>query len=238
MQKNCRQKRLAVLRVVDVANSFRMSSNDDRFESFSDWTKIGPERKARLQGIADVVFKCSVIQEVGVLFVCTHNSRRSQIAEFMLRVALARYGLQNIDVMSAGTIAAALHLNVIKALRTFDVDIRYELPWGTNPFYYLRWKNIDAPCPPMYAKTIMQLPTFAPLIAIMVCDDADRNCPSISGARYRFSLPYKDPKWADNTDDEQTIYIQKIREIGTQMHYIAHCISEKKQLKDTSPLDS
>ncbi|MFT6513912.1 MAG: arsenate reductase [Neolewinella sp.] len=54
-------------------------------------------------------------------------------------------------------------------------------------------------------------------LAIMVCDDADANCPVIPTARKRIALRYIDPKFSDGTSKEMVTYKRTTREIGSEV---------------------
>ncbi|MEM6771423.1 MAG: protein-tyrosine-phosphatase, partial [Bacteroidota bacterium] len=53
--------------------------------------------------------------------------------------------------------------------------------------------------------------------AVMTCSDADENCPFIPGADVRIPLTYEDPKVADGTPEEATVYDERLREIGREL---------------------
>jgi arsenate reductase len=55
--------------------------------------------------------------------------------------------------------------------------------------------------------------------AVMTCTDADKNCPVIIGAT-RISLPYRDPKEADDTPAESSRYDERSTQIGSEMFYV------------------
>ena len=55
----------------------------------------------------------------------------------------------------------------------------------------------------------------------MVCDDADQNCPYVTGMK-RFSLTYKDPKYADESSEAETAYQACFEQIGVELSYAFH----------------
>jgi arsenate reductase len=72
-----------------------------------------------------------------------------------------------------------------------------------------------------YSKTIDD--PFNPhenFIAITTCSEADQNCPIIDGASARYSMIYKDPKYADNTSEEAVVYDNTSKLIATELKYI------------------
>jgi hypothetical protein len=54
----------------------------------------------------------------------------------------------------------------------------------------------------------------------MTCSEADKACPVVPGAKARFSIPYDDPKVADNTPEEETRYEERCKQIATEMFYV------------------
>nr|MBX2815413.1 protein-tyrosine-phosphatase [Saprospiraceae bacterium] len=65
-------------------------------------------------------------------------------------------------------------------------------------------------------------------IAVMVCGEADRACPIVPGAFARVSLPYEDPKAADNTPAEGRSYDDKVREIGREILFMVKCLKDRE----------
>lgn len=73
-----------------------------------------------------------------VLFVCTHNSARSQMAEALLR----HLSKGRIEVMSAGSHPTAIHPDAITTMSRWGIDIRHQRSQaidalGDNPFDYV-----------------------------------------------------------------------------------------------------
>lgn len=170
--------------------------------------KISESRKEQLRTLALLSRETPVLA-----FICTHNSRRSQIAEICADLITAEYELE-LKAFSAGTEATALNHRVVEAFKAFDIELVGNGPCG-NPRYTLASKSY-------YSKTILNLDKLIgePYIAVMVCDDADANCPIVPGASQRFSLQFKDPKFSDDTAQEQSVYKEKIIEIGTEILYL------------------
>ena len=99
-----------------------------------------------------------------VLFLCTHNSARSQMAEGLLRhLAGGR-----VEAHSAGTEATAVRPLAVRAMAELGIDLR-----GQTSKTLTRYlgESFDA--------------------VITVCDDANESCPAFPGARARrhWSLP-------------------------------------------------
>jgi hypothetical protein len=48
----------------------------------------------------------------------------------------------------------------------------------------------------------------------MVCDEANKKCPVVHGAKYRFAIPFEDPKAFDGTTQEKAMYSAKRDDLG------------------------
>jgi hypothetical protein len=57
-------------------------------------------------------------------------------------------------------------------------------------------------------------------VAIMVCSDADKNCPLVMGADARFAIPFEDPKISDGTPKEAQTYDERCKQIGTEFFFV------------------
>jgi arsenate reductase len=182
---------------------------------------ISANRKIQLQELAKLINEFDDRgEDVLVNFVCTHNSRRSQIAEVWMRTALKYYGKTNIVSCSSGTEATAFNPNAIAALvkAGFQATIMED---GSNPRYLLSYGIDDETIPMMFSTTIADFQKEGKnFLAVMVCSDADENCPFVPGMK-RFSLNYEDPKVADDRSDQAAVYYNKVMEIGNEMFYLA-----------------
>ncbi|MBL8957871.1 MAG: hypothetical protein JNK82_44260, partial [Myxococcaceae bacterium] len=119
-----------------------------------------------------------------VLFVCTHNSRRSHMAQLLGAAAAARNGV-TAATYSGGTEATAFNPRAVDALRRVGFDITGS--GSDNPHYAVRYgpalpvttafsKKLDAPENPK-----------ADFVAVMTCSQADQACPLVKGAVKRVS---------------------------------------------------
>lgn len=101
-----------------------------------------------------------------VLFLCTHNSARSQMAEGLLRELAG----ERFEAYSAGTEATRVRPEAIGAMRELDVDISGQESetldrYLDEPFDYV----------------------------VTVCDDANEACPVFPGAKERLHWSLPDP---------------------------------------------
>lgn len=150
-----------------------------------------------------------------LVFVCTHNSRRSQFAQVWAHVLAHHFGIK-LEIYSAGTEVTACNPRTLEALRAqgFSVDILE----GENPVQRLSFAEDQAPIQ-LFSKTIddASLPkeNFA---ALMTCSHADENCPYIPGALARIPFRFEDPKAFDDTDLEAKMYQERSLEIAQDIY--------------------
>lgn len=164
-------------------------------------------------------------------FICTHNSRRSQFAQLWAKVSAQRLGLKDIHTSSAGTEGTAVAVPVIYALQAqgFRVDGAGDQDIQGDSVRTEYLVNYDDGEPPvhLFSKAIDKRDDPAvDLAAVMVCSDADENCPFVPGATARFSLPYEDPKVSDGTAQEATTYQERSLVIAREMLHLMHLVIE------------
>lgn len=181
--------------------------------------QISEERKTTLEQLsAFVKTRLENGQQVDLIYVCTHNSRRSHIGQVAGAVAAAFYDLDNIETYSAGTEATAIHTNTLAALEDLGFH-EQTLENGTNPKTRIGFGTTEhSVC---FSKTIDDdsLPK-SDFAALMTCDHADENCPYIPGCALRLPLRYEDPKKADGTPEVKQVYQDKVREILREQLYV------------------
>ncbi|WP_093365458.1 arsenate-mycothiol transferase ArsC [Psychroflexus sediminis] len=181
---------------------------------------ISAERKTILKSVAEAVD--SQIDKNGIaklIYICTHNSRRSHFGQVWAAAAAEFYGMSSkIGVFSGGTEVTALHPNSIKALETMCFQITADAE-VRNPRYDVKFGNdLSTICfSKVYEASENPQNDF---LALMTCSHADENCPFIPGATERFSLPYEDPKLFDNTKLEDEKYLECALEIGREVCYM------------------
>jgi len=126
-------------------------------------------------------------QPMRVLFLCTHNSSRSQMAEGILR---ARGG-SAFKVFSAGTRPAAVHPLAVSVMQEIGIDLSLHTAKGIEAF---------AAEPPMD-------------LVITVCDEAQEACPYFPGARQQVHWGFPDPSRVTGTEDERLAAFRHIRDL-------------------------
>ena len=120
-----------------------------------------------------------------VLFLCTHNSARSQMAEGFLR-ALAG---DRFEVASAGTQATEVNPFAIQAMAEEGFDISMHESKTLDRF-------VDQPFD----------------LVVTVCDDAAEACPVFPHARERRHWSFPDPSRASGDDEERFAMYTRVRD--------------------------
>lgn len=155
---------------------------------------------------------------IQLVYVCTHNSRRSHLGQIWANVASHYYRVYPVETFSAGTEATAMHPNTIEALLAQGFEIT-TTDQTSNPHY--RVKFGDSEFSLCYSKTIedVHLPksNFA---ALMTCSDADENCPFIPGCTLRIPTRYEDPKRSDGTPHQLQTYQERSLQIARECLYV------------------
>jgi arsenate reductase len=124
-------------------------------------------------------------EKARVLFLCTHNSARSQMAEGLLRhLAGDRF-----EAHSAGTEATHVRPLAIRAMNEIGVDISEQESktlerYLGEPFDYV----------------------------ITVCDDANEACPYFPGAKKRLHWSLPDPSAAKGSEEERLAVFLSVRD--------------------------
>ena len=119
------------------------------------------------------------------LFLCTHNSARSQMAEGLLRnLAGDRF-----EVMSAGTEATHVRPLAVRAMGELGIDIS-----GQESKTLEKYLGSDFD------------------YVITVCNDANEACPVFPGARRRLHWSFEDPAQATGSEEERLRVFQSVRD--------------------------
>ncbi len=177
-------------------------------------------RLAELNALAEWIAEQPADSPVELIFICTHNSRRSHMGQIWAQAAAYHHGLDHIRTYSGGTEATAFNPRAVAALRGLGVGLSTEAPDAANPLYRVELQPDHAPSTAtskVYSDAMNPQSGFA---AVMTCSDADEACPLVFGAAARFALPYIDPKVADGTDEEAATYRERAEQIGVEMSYV------------------
>jgi len=137
------------------------------------------------------------------LFLCTHNSSRSQMAEGLLR---AIHGEQW-EACSAGTDPRGVHPYAVTAMAEIGIDIAANQSKHVDS---LLGRNFD--------------------LVVTVCDDANEACPIFPGGTKRLHRGFADPSAAPGTPEERLAVFRRIRDeiqqwIKTDTIFSAHSLT-------------
>ncbi|MEQ8908999.1 MAG: protein-tyrosine-phosphatase [Vicingaceae bacterium] len=177
-----------------------------------------PERLFALNQLIDYIsYKRNNKQEVLLNFICTHNSRRSQMAQIWATLLAEYYGIK-LKAFSGGTEATAFHPNALSVFRRLGLGI--EKHGDENPHYVLKYSQ-DQPAVVAFSKIYHHsLNPTENFVAIMTCAEADVNCPFIPNADHRISLSYEDPKQFDETENAIEAYRACADLIASELKYV------------------
>lgn len=123
-----------------------------------------------------------------VLFLCTGNSARSQMAEAFVR----KYGGDRFEPHSAGLEPKGVNPLTIKVMEEVGVDISGQVSKGIE--------------------TYLGKSHFKYLVT--VCDDADKNCPTVwPGVNTRMHWSFEDPARLEGTEEEKLAKFREVRDL-------------------------
>lgn len=123
-----------------------------------------------------------------VLFVCVHNSARSQMAEAFL----LKYGGDRFEAMSAGLEPGKLNQNVVKVMKEIDIDISGN---KTKSAFELYKQGLH----------------FSYVIAVCDAEAAER-CPIFPGVTTRLHWPFPDPSAFTGTEEDVLEKTRSVRD--------------------------
>lgn len=131
-------------------------------------------------------------QKPRVLFLCTHNSARSQMAEAFLR----RHGGHYFEAHSAGLEATSIHPLTYRVMQEVGIDLEAEGQYAKNLYdmYLSRQVHIG--------------------YLITVCSRAEALCPTYPGVSVREYWGFEDPAFFVGSEEER---LEKFREIRDQL---------------------
>jgi arsenate reductase len=189
-----------------------------------DFSTIPEERKSIISEIASYIKEHrSDNSPINLIFICTHNSRRSHMSQLWSQAAADYYGVGNIHCFSGGTEVTAFNPRAVKAMQ--DAGFRIiKTNESLNPVYQVSFSESIVPFDAFSKKFSDPYNPQQNFIAVMTCSEADAACPLVPGAEARFSLPYEDPKSFDNTPQEEEAYRERCRQISTEMFLLMSLI--------------
>lgn len=119
-----------------------------------------------------------------VLFICTHNSARSQIAEGLVNSLYSRV----LTAKSAGTKPGKVHPLAVKVMAELDIDISAQRSKGISEFEGNEFDYV-----------------------VMVCSNAADTCPFFPGGREQIHHGFEDPSEVKGTEEEKLGAFRKSR---------------------------
>jgi len=120
-----------------------------------------------------------------ILFICTHNSARSQMAEGLLKTL---YG-DRYEVYSAGVKPAGVNPSAVRVMAETGIDISAYRSKSLNEFQEMKFDWV-----------------------VTVCDNASKTCPFFPGSENYIHKGFEDPVGFTGTEDEKLIFFRKVRD--------------------------
>jgi arsenate reductase len=120
-----------------------------------------------------------------VLFLCTGNSVRSQMAEGLMR----SLGAKEWEVKSAGVLSSFVHPLAIQVMKEIGIEISHQTSKSVDEFLNEGFDYI-----------------------ITLCDYAAMSCPTFPGQAKRLHWPFEDPAAAVGTINQRLVVFRKIRD--------------------------
>jgi arsenate reductase len=180
---------------------------------------LGDDRKVLLLKIAEAIaFEYSKNDLVNLNFICTHNSRRSQLGQVWSFFA-AHYFNLNINAFSGGTEVTAFHRNTVKTLQKVGFSFNLEDFSHQNPKYSISFDDTKTSILG-FSKLYNNPINTEPFMAITTCNNADTNCPFIPTASHRFHTPFVDPKSSDGLENQDETYLKTNKQIAGEVFFI------------------
>lgn len=153
--------------------------------------------------------------EIRLTFICTHNSRRSQMGQLWAAAAAAQFGVERVHAFSGGTEATAFDPRAVAAIERAGFAVQN--PGGVNPHYLVTYDETASPIECFSKKYDDPFNPGEGFVAVMTCSDADEACPVVTGASLRVPIRYDDPKAADGMPSETATYDARCFQIATEM---------------------
>lgn len=125
------------------------------------------------------------MEKTRVLFLCTHNSARSQMAEGFLRAMAG----DRFEAQSAGTEKTSVNPLAIRVMAERGIDLRGHASKVYDGLMQERWDYL-----------------------VTVCDDANERCPFVPGSVKRLHWSFEDPSRARGTEEERLRVFRRVRD--------------------------
>ncbi|OOG18042.1 protein-tyrosine-phosphatase [Sphingobacterium sp. CZ-UAM] len=190
------------------------------FSAITNEQDLTEERKTLLLPLIQFIQdKVDRGQAVNLNFICTHNSRRSHLAQIWAQVAASYHKTPAVNCYSGGTEETALFPKVAETLAAQGFDI-FKIADTANPIYAIKYGDNITPLIGFSKKYDSPFNPTSEFAAVMTCSQADSGCPFISGAEKRIPLPFEDPKITDGSAQQTRVYNERSLEIAAEMFYV------------------
>lgn len=120
-----------------------------------------------------------------VLFICTHNSARSQMAEALVNHDLA----EQVKAFSAGTEPSSVHPLAVAVMRELGIDISNQRSKGLEEFVGQKFDYV-----------------------ITLCSQADESCPVFFGGTQKIHMGFLDPAAVTGNEEEKNSAFRTVRD--------------------------
>lgn len=185
-----------------------------------DFQTVKEERKTTLQPLIDFVRqKANNGEDINLNFICTHNSRRSHLAQVWAQLASAYFNIPNVHCYSGGTEETALFPKVAETLIHQGFTI-FKITETDNPVYAIKYSDNALPIIGFSKQYDSPFNPASAFVAIMTCSQADGGCPFIAGAEKRIPITFEDPKISDGSPEQAQVYAERSLQIATEMFYV------------------
>ena len=192
----------------------------DTIKGIIDFRTVNLERKTILQPLIDYIQqKANRGVEINLNFICTHNSRRSHLAQIWAQVASTHFNIPNVHCYSGGTEETALFPKVAETLTNQGFTI-FKIAETDNPVYAIKYSDNALPIIGFSKQYNSPFNPASAFVAIMTCSQADGGCPFIAGAEKRIPITFEDPKISDHTPEQAEVYAERSLQIATEMFYV------------------
>ena len=141
-----------------------------------------------------------------IVFICTHNSRRSIFCEVWANILANKY-LKNINFYSAGTERTSIHNEVIKSFSRLGIKTKENTIQIGETSIILKSKILKE----------LKLDSF---ISIFTCGEAEESCPIDRRSQINIPLLFDDPKRYDGLKNERIEYDKTCSLIAKKLNFI------------------
>jgi len=184
------------------------------------WENIDSDRKKVLEPLVSFIQKkVNDRKKTNLNFICTHNSRRSHLAQVWAQTAGSFFMIPDIHCYSGGTETTALYPEVTETLTNQGFKV-FSIADTINPVYAIRYNDNSLPVIGFSKKYDSPFNPVSEFAAIMTCSQADGRCPFIPGAEIRIPITFEDPKISDDTPGQKKVYAERSLEIAGEMFYV------------------